>query len=630
MSNLKRFMSRGWLPIALLSLAILAVGCGSAAVQEQPAGGDAAAAKNVAAPEEAAKTTDESMAKDDTMAKDTSESMSKDTSESMAKDAVAKADAAPAEQAMVPVVNPGTLTVMVPDFSTERFDRLWTAGEGANAYMIYLHSALVESDANRKQIPGIASEWSLNEDGSSYSFKIREGVKFHDGSELTPADVLWTYQHSFGPQASEYAIGSGYLKAAKIAGSISLTEPDVLTISFTKPYLEHGPSESNAGASPTGILQARTELNELTASEAYDQNPIGAGPLMLTSHTRGSTMVFDRFEDYYFQPANGFSEDRRPQFQTLELQLVSEMATRVLALQAGEADIVPINVSALNQVESGGGRIVSIAEGVAYDNPWIHCWATDAGHPCRSKDIRQALNYSINKETIQNKLYGGPNIFSIRGLGFITPSVMGYTDGLDPFPFDPDKARQLLADAGYPGGAGFPITIKLNAAPSGVIPFLVETAQFVAASWEKELGIEAEVVTHDYNAMKKLRRTDEIDGEIYFSRKATSVDPVSSVFRFYGSDEEDKRRGHDMALLQRVQDATFVVDTNERVAALQAVLPGVREEALTLNFGLRQHSMGCWPQGRGVEPLAADGLRFRHLDSQTEVAPGNRRGYAWG
>ena len=596
MSNLKRFMSRGWLLIALLSLAILAVGCGSAAVQEQPAGGDAAAAKNVAAPEEAAKTTDESMAKDDTMAKDTSESMSKDTSESMAKDAVAKADAAPAEQAMVPVVNPGTLTVMVPDFSTERFDRLWTAGEGANAYMIYLHSALVESDANRKQIPGIASEWSLNEDGSSYSFKIREGVKFHDGSELTPADVLWTYQHSFGPQASEYAIGSGYLKAAKIAGSISLTEPDVLTISFTKPYLEHGPSESNAGASPTGILPARTELNELTASEAYDQNPIGAGPLMLTSHTRGSTMVFDRFEDYYFQPANGFSEDRRPQFQTLELQLVSEMATRVLALQAGEADIVPINVSALNQVESGGGRIVSIAEGVAYDNPWIHCWATDAGHPCRSKDIRQALNYSINKETIQNKLYGGPNIFSIRGLGFITPSVMGYTDGLDPFPFDPDKARQLLADAGYPGGAGFPITIKLNAAPSGVIPFLVETAQFVAASWEKELGIEAEVVTHDYNAMKKLRRTDEIDGEIYFSRKATSVDPVSSVFRFYGSDEEDKRRGHDMALLQRVQDATFVVDTNERAAALEAVLPGVREEALTLILGYVNTPWGVGPR----------------------------------
>ena len=133
---------------------------------------------------------------------------------------------------------------------------------------------------------------------------------------------------------------------------------------------------------------------------------------------------------------------------------------------------------------------------------------------CRSKDVRQALNYSINKETIQNKLYGGPSIFTIKGLGFITPSVMGYTDGLDPFPFDPDKARQLLADAGYPGGAGFPITVKLNAAPSGVIPFLVETAQFVAASWEKELSIEAEVVTHDYNAMKKLRRTDEIDGEI--------------------------------------------------------------------------------------------------------------------
>ena len=594
MSNLKRFISRGWLLVALLSLAVVAVGCGSAAVQEEQADGSAAAEKAAVAPEADTAAKDDSMAKSDTMAKDDS-SMAKDDS-SMAKDAVVAATAVPVEQPAIPVVNPGILTIMVPDFSTERFDRLWTAGEGANAYMIYLHSALVESDANRTQIPGIASKWSISSDGMSYTYKIREGVKFHDGTELTPEDVLWTYQHSFGPQALEYAIGSGYLKAAKIADTISLTEPDELTISFTEPYLEHGPSESNAGASPTGIMQARGELNDIAVSEAFDKAPIGAGPLMLTSHTPQSTMVFERFDDYYFQPANGFYEDRRPQFQTLELQLVSEMATRVLALQAGDADIVPINVSARNQVESNEGRLVYITEGVAYDNPWIHCWATDAGHPCRSTQIRQALNYAINKEVIRDKLYGGPDIFTIRGLGFITPSVMGYTDGLDPFPFDPDKARQLLSDAGYPGGEGFPITVKLNAAPSGVIPFLVETAEYVADTWEKELGIEAEVVTHDYNAMKKLRRTDAIDGEFYFSRKATSVDPGSSVFRFYGSNEEDKRRGHNMELTQRVQDATFQVDPAVRVAALEAVLPEIRDEALTLNIGYVNTPWGVGPR----------------------------------
>jgi peptide/nickel transport system substrate-binding protein len=502
----------------------------------------------------------------------------------------------PLEKPAAPIVNPGKLTIMVPDFSSERFDRLWTAGEGANSYMIYLHSALQESDANRRMIPGIATEWSINEDGSSYSFKIRKGVKFHDGTELTPEDALWTYQHSFGPQALDYAIGSGYLKAARIAKDISLTEPDVLTISFTEPYLEHGPVESNTGSSPTGIMPGRTALNDIEVSEAFDRNPIGAGPMMLTDFTPQSSMTFERFEDYYYQPANGLPEDRRPQFQTLELVLVGEMATRVAALRAGEADIVPLQLSAKSQVEAGGARLVFINEGVAYDNPWIHCWAMGSDHPCQSKQVRQALNYAINKDIIQTKLYGGTDVFGIGGLGFITPSVMGYTAGLDPFSYDPDKARQLLSDAGYPGGAGFSTTIKLNAAPSGVIPFLVETAQFIADSWKKELNIPVEVVVHDYNAMKKLRRTDALDGEIYFSRKAASVDPGSNVFRFYGSDEEDKRRGQDPELMQRVQDATFIVDRDARQKALEKVLPEVRDEALTLILGYVNTPWGVGPR----------------------------------
>ena len=162
--------------------------------------------------------------------------------------------------------------------------------------------------------------------------------------------------------------------------------------------------------------------------------------------------------------------------------------------------------------------------------------------------------------------------------------------------------RQLLADAGYPGGAGFPTTIKLNAAPSGVIPFLVETAQFVGDSWKKELNIPVEVVVHDYSAMKKLRRTDALDGEIYFSRKGASVDPGSNVFRFYGADEEDKRRGHDPALMQRVQDATFVVDRDARAKALQKVLPDVRDEALTLILGYVNTPWGVGPRVEAWSP----------------------------
>ena len=227
MSNSKRFLSRWWLLLALLSLAIVAVGCGSAAVHQRPAG---RAGGNR---QERRGLLKRPLRQRMNLWPRTTQWL-KMLPSLWRKMPWPRLTPLPRNRRWSPVVNPGKRSpCMDPDFSTERFDRLWTAGEGANAYMAYLHSALVESDADRKQIPGIASEWSINEDGSSYSFKIRQGVKFHDGSELTPADVLWTYQHSFGPQASEYAIGSGYLKAAKIADTISLTEPDVLTISFT-------------------------------------------------------------------------------------------------------------------------------------------------------------------------------------------------------------------------------------------------------------------------------------------------------------------------------------------------------------------------------------------------------------
>ena len=158
MRYLRHSLSHQWLLISVFALAIFAVACGTSAVQEQPA------------------------AQQDVVPKEAAKEVPKDS-------AVVVPTPIPIQEPAMPAVNAGKLTVMVPDFSTERFDRIWTAGEGANAYMIYMHSALVESDENRKMVPGIASEWSLSPDGASYSFKIREGVKFHDGTELTPVDV---------------------------------------------------------------------------------------------------------------------------------------------------------------------------------------------------------------------------------------------------------------------------------------------------------------------------------------------------------------------------------------------------------------------------------------------------------
>jgi peptide/nickel transport system substrate-binding protein len=165
-------------------------------------------------------------------------------------------------------------------------------------------------------------------------------------------------------------------------------------------------------------------------------------------------MEFERFEDFYYQPSNGLPEDRRVKFASLDLRLVPEEATRVAALRSGEADIVPASLTTRSQVEAGGGRLVFGPEGV-YARPVLWgCWASKPEIPCSKKGVRQALAYALNKDLIRDQLDGGSEVFQTKGWQFVTPSSMGYSPELDPYPYDPEKARQLLAEAGYPGGEG--------------------------------------------------------------------------------------------------------------------------------------------------------------------------------
>jgi peptide/nickel transport system substrate-binding protein len=173
-------------------------------------------------------------------------------------------------------------------------------------------------------------------------------------------------------------------------------------------------------------------------------------------------MKFERFDDFYYQAENGFPEDKRVNFQSLDMFMVPEEATRVAALRGGNADIVPASLATKGQVEAGGGRLVFGQEGFTLNARLVGCY--EPQYPCHDKRVRQALNYALDRELIQEQLYGGPTVFQLKAWGDVTPSTIGYTPELDPFPFDPDKARQLLADAGYPGGQGFGRLI-VNTAP---------------------------------------------------------------------------------------------------------------------------------------------------------------------
>ena len=481
-------------------------------------------------------------------------------------------------------VNPGKLTIMVGGFGTERFESAFTSGTGGNSYLRILHGWLISDNERKEMVPGIASDWNLSADGLTWTFTIREGVKFHDGSEVTAEDVLWTLQHMLGPQANEYVTNTTYASASRKMNRIELSGPDevsVTTKEITTELANYMLSESSCCPYGT-VLPKRAELHDAEEEAAYDNNPIGAGFMSLVSRTPASVMRFERFDDFYYQPDNGFAEDRRVNFRSLDLFLAPEESTRVAAIRAGEADIVPASLATKDQVEAGGGRLVFGQEGTLIDVRQFGCYFPQ--YPCHDKRVRQALEYAIDKELMRDTLFGGPEFFQIKGWSVVTPSTIGYTTELDPWPYDPDKARQLLAEAGYPGGEGFGKLI-VNTNPPTAMPFLVESAQLAADMWRRELGLDVEVrVTNDV-AITKARQAGELFGQIQWAEQETRTDATGYITKRYGDPKEPDRLTEDPELNRLTQESLDIVDLEKRAEASKELYARLKDESYYLAIG---------------------------------------------
>ncbi len=496
-------------------------------------------------------------------------------------------------------INPGKLTIMVGDLGNERFDQTFVGGTpGFGNYGSIVHATLITSSEERSVIPGIATEWGLSDDGLTWTFTIREGVKFHDGSELTAEDVVWTLDHSFGHQAPEYSVSTTAARIARDLDRIELSGPNQVVLATTAIRLDipQQVADNDPGYFPP--MPKRAEIHNPEVEAAYDQNPIGAGFMSLARHEKASMMGFERFDDFYYQPINGLPEDKRVNFQSLDLFLVPEESTRVAAIRAGEADLVPVGLQSKKQVEDGGGRLVFALEAVISQPGLQGCW--EPQYPCHDIRVRQALDLAIDKQVIQNELYGGPEVFEVKGWKTVTPSTIGYTPEMDPWPADPDKARQLLADAGYPGGEGFGKFI-INVRKGTALPLMIETARLVGDMWNKELGLEVEVRVLESQDSKRRRYAGELHGQVYWEENDTRVD-ASSQAHSYG-DPENKSRWHGDAELHKMgQEAFLLLDPKAREVALTKLYQRYREETYHIGIGYANTPWAVGPRVLTWEP----------------------------
>jgi peptide/nickel transport system substrate-binding protein len=411
------------------------------------------------------------------------------------------------------------LTILMGSFGNEIFNSRFIRSD-KGLWWYPMQERMINTNRNMELTDeGVITHWEATDNNLRWEFTVREGATFHNGDPITPEDIAFSLQWAI----SEESITQVKNRLADlIVKHAHVTSPNTVKVLFKQPYatLPTYISSIVASGGSAGIITSKAYWDSVGGAEGYEQNPIpgAAGPFLQTSHLRGEEIVYEVWEDH-------FRKDPEYAFEEMSIKMVPEQSTQLAALRAGSADIIPADLLVIDQIRVSGARVIFVPESTVI---WINAWngSKDApqthgkdkqGRPlmCADQRIRYALDYAIDKKAIQ-EFFGGPEVFQIKGLAAVSPSGLGYQPDLKPFPYDPEKARQLMAEAGYPNGEGFnygePFQIWTWDA-GATAPRIPELAQVICSMWQKELNINCEINVGEEVSIKEKQYGGQIPGQ---------------------------------------------------------------------------------------------------------------------
>jgi peptide/nickel transport system substrate-binding protein len=291
-----------------------------------------------------------------------------------------------------------------------------------------LHDALVRAYPGQKMGPTLAESWEQSEDGLTYEFKLRPGLKFHNGDPLTTEDVKFSFDRYKGA-------GATVLKEK--VERIEIVDPRVIRFHLKEVWPDFMTFYGTT-ATAVGLILPQKYITQV-GDDGFAKHPIGAGPYKFVSSTPGVEVVFEAFTEYW---------RHMPYVRTIVMRSVPEGTTRALMVKTGEADIA----YALQGVDAEGLMNNPTTKIVASKHAscnWIEFPDQyDPKSPWHDKPMRLAVAYAIDRDGINKAACLG----FCPPAGVIVPRVMEFALQVKPFPYDPQRARQLLAEAGYPNG----------------------------------------------------------------------------------------------------------------------------------------------------------------------------------
>lgn len=413
-------------------------------------------------------------------------------------------------------------------------------------YGLAVFDTLYLNDERAIPQPRLAVSHKIVND-ATWEFKLRRGVTFHNGTPFTAKDVKFTIERMIDPQTKTFFLPFiSTIKEVKIIDD------------FTIHILTKGPDPLLLKRLSFSLFICPADLFKEKGAEAFFQHPVGTGPFKFVSWTRNDRMVLDANEAYWDGP---------PKVKRLIFRPVPEVATRLAELQTGNADIITsIPPFLVPQVKDSANANVQSIPGGRVMFLYINCLTEG---PLKDKRVRQALNYAIDKKSIIENILKGSGVQMAVNL---SPLHLGYDPTLKPYPYDPAKAKKLLAEAGHTSG----LKLVFNT-PSGRYILDKEVSQAIAGMLNA-VGIQTEMKVHEWGTYTQILTGKKLQ-DIGFIGWALVLADADSTFFPYFTPESVFSYYSTPALKDKILKARTLLDEKKRLEIYKEIQKEIFEEA---------------------------------------------------
>ena len=420
--------------------------------------------------------------------------------------------------------------------SPQWFDPAEVVGVLTPFWVMYaLHDALVKPMPGTMLAPSLAESWTMSADQRVYEFKLREGLRFHNGDPFTAEDVKFSFERAKGAKLLQSKVREvTIVDRYRVRFQLVEPWPDFMTF--------YGTLATSAG------WIAPKKYMEQVGVEGFKKHPVGLGPYRFVSHTPGVELVMEAFEGYW---------RKMPSVKRLVYKSVPEATTRLAMLKRGEVDIAYLlDAPMAEEIKRDPNLRLAFSGAIGtFYLDFFEQW--DPKSPWADRRVRLAASHAVDRKGLNE----AENLGASRLTGNIVPRTFEFAIPIEPHAYDPARARQLLAEAGYPNGfdagdlhpwppyfsVGEAVAANLGAVGIKVRVRTMERAAFYTALSSKKLKGVCVCINAVYgNTASRLSQTVPSDGAFAYG----GYPDIDALYRQQAGELDRKKRAE---LLRQIQ-----------------------------------------------------------------------------